>query len=432
MQMTHPPLMSSQLRPLSHVRNAALVAGQWCSVASLFVVPLNKPATNIALGLSLVLSLLGSSARHRWLCAANNPVVVGALVWWVVLVLSAIHTWYATSSLPLAGSFVWVCWYPLVLGSLLRTPQWRRRALIAFALAMCLVLLISYGMDFGLIPQRAVTLTQPNMRNTVFKEYTQQGVALLIFGSMALAAAMDTPSSPRKIFFYAMALLVIVNVVWMLESRTAYLTLIALLAFWAWRTFIKSRMNLQAVLASFALAVVALATIWFTPPIRDRLVLSVAHEVEIYAHRRTPSSTGIRLELWRRTLPIIAAAPVFGNGLNQWAPLYRRSIEGLPDFDAFLMGHPHQDMLLILAEQGLAGLLIYLLLLVGLARYIQKLDTPERDIYACIFLVYVTAGLANGLWADFSHRHLFILLLACIPMANKHAPLFQPALKRPN
>jgi len=411
--------MSTQATPLFRVRSAALTAGQWCAVASLFVVPLNKPATNAALILSLALSLLGKEARQRWLMAARSPIVLGALLWWVVLVLSAMHTWYDTSVLPLTGSYTWVCWYPLVLGSLLQTPQWRQRALVAFALAMGAVLLISCGMDLGLIPQRALDHSAPAMRNTVFKEYTQQGLALLVFGSMALAVAVDAPSTRQKAFFSAAALLALINIVVMLGSRTAYLTLIPLLAYWGWRILARGRVSWRHTVAACSLIVAIPAIVWFTPPVRERLVVSIAHEVQLYAGQRVPTSTGIRLELWRRTLPIIATAPVFGHGLHEWAPLYRQSIEGLPDFDAFLMGHPHQEMLLILAEQGVVGLLVYLLLLVALARYIRRLNQVPRDIYTCILLIYLTAGLANGLWADFSHRHLFILLLACMPLAEQ-------------
>lgn len=413
--------MSIRTTPFLRIRGAALVAGQWCAVASLFVVPLNKPATNVALVLSFVFSLLGTEARQRWLTAARNPVALGALLWWLVLTLSALHTWYDTSVLPLKGSYTWVCWYPLVLGSLLTTPPWRQRALVAFALAMGMVLLISCGMDLGLIPQRAVEHSEPAMRNTVFKEYTQQGLALLVFGSMALAVAVDAPSTRRKALFSAIALLTLINIVVMLGSRTADLTLVPLLAYWTWRILAKGRMNWRHIVTACSLMVAIPAVVWFTPAVRERLVVSIVHEVQLYADQRVPTSTGIRLELWRRTLPIIATAPVFGHGLHQWAPLYRQSIAGRPDFDAFLMGHPHQEMLLILAEQGAVGLLIYLLLLVALARYMRRLDPVPRDIYTCILLVYLTAGLANGLWADFSHRHMFILLLACMPLVKQRA-----------
>lgn len=413
--------LDTQARPLQRIRDAAYIAGQWCAVLSLFVVPLNKPATNIAIGLTIIFSLFGSDARRRWLTAARHPVVQGALVWWLVLMLSALHTWYDTSAAPvaMARSFVWACWYPLVLGSLLQTPQWRRRALLAFVFSMSLVLFISYGMDLGFIPQRSLVQTSPFMRNTVFKEYTQQGLAELILAALALAWGLVTQSKPRKILLYVLAGLTLVNIVLMLESRTAYVTLIPLLAYWVWRLFLRGRIGWLSITIICALTVAAFAVIWYTPPVRERLVISVVREAELYAQKRMPTATGIRLELWRRTLPIIATAPIFGHGLQQWYPLYRQSIEGLPNFNAFLMGHPHQEMLLILAEQGIAGLLIFLFLMAKLARYIQRLHQPDRDIYANILIIYLVAGLANCLWDDFSHRHLFILLLACIPPPNQ-------------
>lgn len=409
--------LDTQAHPLQRIRDAAYIAGQWCAVLSLFVVPLNKPATNIAIGLTILFSLLGSDMQRRWLTAARHPVVQGALVWWLVLMLSALHAWYDTSAAPvaMARSFVWACWYPLVLGSLLQTPQWRRRALLAFVLSMSLVLFISYGMDLGFIPQRTLVQTSPFMRNTVFKEYTQQGLAELILAALALAWGLVTQSKPRRILLYVLAGLTLINIVLMLESRTTYVTLIPLIAYWVWRLFLKERVSWRSISIICVLTFVALGVIWCTPAVRERLVISVVHETELYAQKRVPTATGIRLELWRRTLPIIAAAPIFGHGLQQWYPLYRQSIEGLPDFDAFLMGHPHQEMLLILAEQGIAGLLIFLFLMAKLARYIQRLSQPDRDIYASILIIYLVAGLANCLWDDFSHRHLFILLLACIP-----------------
>ncbi len=411
--------MSTRNSALPRTRDALLVAGQWCAVASLFAVPLNKPATNIAIGLAIIFSLLGSNARQRWLDAARHPVAQGALVWWGVLMLSALHTWYAASSFPRTGTFVWVCWYPLAFGSLFQTAPWRRRALLAFATAVALLLLVSCGMALGLIPQRPEVLTSPFMHNTVFKEYTQQGMATLMLASMAMAVAVVTQSSRVRCGCLLVVALALINVTLMLESRTTYLTLIPLVLYWLWQFVVRRRPGKRVLLASLMLAVAALLLAWSTPFIQKRFVQSIPQEISLYVNHGQPTSTGIRLELWRRTLPIIASAPLFGHGLHEWAPLYRASIEGVPYFDAFDMGHPHQDMLLIAAEQGLAGVAIYLLLLLALARYLRHLDRPERDIFNCVLLIFFTAGLANGLWADFTHRHAFILLLACIPPAAR-------------
>lgn len=412
--------------PTSDARPAAagwrmwvLQASRWCAVASLFMAPVNKPGTNVAIGLCVLLSLLGANARQRWSASWRHPVVRGALAWGAVLVLSALHAWYLTSKLPLGGSFVWACVYPLALGSVLDDDRWRNRALLAFAAAMALTLLLSFGMAAGLVPQRALVPAQPFMRNTVFKEYTQQGLATLIFASMALAAALRAQSRGKRWILALAAALAVANVCFVLESRTAYLTLLSVGAYWTWRLLFRGGSVLKAGLAMGGLGVVVATALWFTPLVRDRLVLSVDHEIVAYEQQHTATSSGIRLELWRRTLPMIASAPLFGHGLHQWEPLYRASIRDMPNRQAFMMGHPHQEMLLILAEQGITGLLVYLLLLGALARYIFRLDPLHRDIYASALLVYLVAGMANCLWADFTHRHVFILLLSCIPLLKQ-------------
>lgn len=421
--------MSRQGSVLTRVRDALLVAGQWCAIAGLFAVPLNKPATNIAIGLAIIFSLLGANVGQRWRDAARHPVARGALAWWGVLMLSALHTWYATASFPRTGTFVWVFCYPLALGSLLQTLTWRRRALLAFALAVTLVLLASCAMAMGLLPQRPEALASPIFRNTVFKEYTQQGMSTLMLACMAVAVAMATRSSRMRIGCVLLAVLALVNVTLMLESRTTYLTLLPLAIYWICRFILRRPPGKRLVLA-FSIALVASAALvgaWSTNFVQKRLVQAVPQEIHLYLNHRQPTSTGIRLELWRRTLPIIASAPVFGHGLREWEPLYHASIMGLPHLAAFDMGHPHQDMLLIAAEQGLTGLAIYLLLLLALVRYLRQIDRPERDIFICVVLIFVTAGLANGLWADFTHRHVFVLLLTCIPLATLSREAARPS-----
>lgn len=407
--------MISKNEPTRGLREMLLQLGQWAAVVSLFLVPLNKPATNIALAVSLLGALCGRDTLPRWKAAARQPVVQGALIWWCVLALSALHTWFANGRFPIGGSFMGALYYPLIFGSLLQTAVWRQRGLYAFASAVSLVLLISICMYLGWVPQRdAARAPDSLMSNTVFKEYTQQGFTTLILGAMAMSMALLEKAPPKRLLYFAVATLAVVNAIFMLQSRTVVLVLVPLIGYWAWRAT-RARVNWRSAgMASVVIAALVVAACFTS----DRMTVVFSNDVPRYAASREPSSTGIRLELWRRTLPIIAAAPVWGHGLGQWQPLYRQAIEQLPNFNDFNMGHPHHEMLLILSEQGTVGLLIYLALLVGLARYILRLDQPERDIYSCLLLAYLSAGLVNCLWADFSHRHVLILLLACIPLTS--------------
>ena len=75
---------------------------------------------------------------------------------------------------------------------------------------------------------------------------------------------------------------------------------------------------------------------------------------------------------------MIEASPLWGHGLNRWGPMYRDAIRDLPDYPAFVADHPHQEYLWILAEEGMAGLLVFVVLMIALARHLGRLQASQR------------------------------------------------------
>lgn len=406
-----PPLLQA-------LRSRLLTSGQWCAVLTLFAAPLNKPATNILLGLSLLCSLAGADLLARWRAALREPVVIGFLVWFSVLFASALHAWIGSDAPAFGEASMWGCLYPLLIASLLRDSRWRWRALAAFAVAAGLVVLISYLMQFGLVPQRAVAEIQPSMRNTVFKEYTQQGLASLILMSMLVAVAFNSNERGLRIAALIAAAVVLCNAVLLIQSRTTYIVLLPLLGYWIYRLVAHRFSGWRMLMVSGGLVIVTIGALWSTPSIRERMLSSITEEVDSYLVAQEPTSSGIRLWLWQQTLPIIADAPVFGHGLNQWEPIYMEQMRSIPGSEPFITGHPHQEALLILAEEGVAGLLVFAALLLAFAVHVSKLRDPQKGIFASILIIYVAAGLANGLWSNFTHRHVFMLLMASIPLGS--------------
>jgi len=411
----------SAVRPpslLQAFRTRLLTVGQWCAVLSVFAAPINKPATNILLGLSLLCSLAGAELLPRWRAALREPVVIGFLVWFGVLFASALHAWISRGDPAFRDAAMWGCIYPALIASLLRDSRWRWRALAAFAVAAGLVVVISYLMQFGLVPQRAIAEVHSSMRNTVFKEYTQQGLASLILMSMLVAVGLNSTDRRWRIAALAGAALVLLNVVVLIQSRTTYIVLLPLLGYWIYRLVAHRFNGWRTLLISGGLVILIIGTLWSTPSIRERMLSSVTEEVDGYLIAREATSSGIRLWLWQQTLPIIADAPVLGHGLNQWEPLYLEQMRDIPGSAPFITGHPHQEALLILAEEGAAGLLIFAVLLCCFAGHVNKLRDPQKGIFASILIIYVAAGLANGLWSNFTHRHVFVLLMACVPLGS--------------
>ena len=403
--------------PLDNARRNLLVAGRWAVLLCLFFVPINKPLPNLFIFLALICSAAGERADERFVSAVKQPIVIGAMLWFLVIAVSA---WYAPGPYPWASVNTGITlFYPLIVATLLETPQWRSRGMMAFAASACLVLLISWSQFAGIFPERAVALHLPSYRYTVFKDYTQQGVVFLALASMAAAYALITPLLKHKVALWLLAAAAMINVVFLLQSRTSYLIVVPLMIYWAWRI---AKGNWRKIgIGVLVLACCAGAAL-MTPRVQDRLQ-QARQDVEVYSDKHEASSMGIRLELWRRTLPIIASAPIFGHGLGQWDHEFQAETKDFQDYDAFRMHHPHEESILILSEQGIVGYAIFVTLLVLLARYIRGLSQPERDFYNSLLLIFIMAGLANCLLPDFTQRHTFLLLLACIPALARNTAL---------
>ncbi|MES2536559.1 MAG: O-antigen ligase family protein [Pseudomonadota bacterium] len=403
---------------LSHVataRDKGLEVGRWAVLMCLFSVPINKPATNISIVLALVCAVLGGRALERFRNAIRQPVVIGALLWFLALFFSALIVSPGAEGLAALGPYKALL-YPLIVAMLLDTRQWRDRALFSFGLSVTLILLTSWAQFLIAIPGGDFARTTTVDSFTVFKNYTQQGLAFLVLAALAACFANVEQDGKRKRILWFVAGAAFINVIYLLQSRTAYLIAAPLLLYWGWRLLSRQRSRWRgAVIALLLLAVVGTAAM-LTPRFQQRIV-QAKEDVSLYSTQNAPTSMGVRLELWKRTLPMIASAPLFGHGLGQWKEEFLKQVKEPGYNPGFLMGHPHQEALQILAEQGVVGFALFVLALVMLAMTIRRLEPPYRDFYSCLLLIYVTAGLANCILADFSHRHIFLMLLACIPVA---------------
>jgi O-antigen ligase len=401
---------------LTAARNRLLEAGCWSVLLCLAAVPINKPLVNIFIFFALLCALFGARTQERWLAALRQPVVIGCFAWFAVLAMSALHApsgverWHTLSSYK-------ALLYPAIVAALFETQRWRERGQLAFGAATAIVLLLSWGQFAGIVPQREIVQTFESYRHTVFKDYTQQGIQFLLLAAMALSFAQRPVTVLQRRLLWIVAIAAFINVIFLLQSRTSYLIVAPLLVYWTWRLLHAHRGGWRRMTAG-VLVLAALGTAAaFTPRVQQRMA-QAEQDLQLYSSKREATSMGIRLELWQRTLPIVASAPLFGHGLGQWMHEYHLEVDGLPDYAAFVMGHPHQEALLIIAEEGLLGFALFAVLLIALARYIRRIESPQREFYASLLLIYVTAGLANCILADFSHRHTFMMLLACIPFLS--------------
>jgi O-antigen ligase len=102
-------------------------------------------------------------------------------------------------------------------------------------------------------------------------------------------------------------------------------------------------------------AVAAAALVWFTSPyLRDRIE-AVAVEYQSYHANNAASSTGLRLEYWRKSLGFFARAPMLGNGTGSTKQLFERDAIGQSGASADVIGNPHNQTLNVAVQWGLLG-----------------------------------------------------------------------------
>jgi O-antigen ligase len=116
--------------------------------------------------------------------------------------------------------------------------------------------------------------------------------------------------------------------------------------------------NRRGVLIVLAVAVAAGAVFWATSPYLRMRASDVAVEYEEYHDQNMSTSTGLRLEYWRKSLKFIQGAPLIGNGTGSTKTLFEKDAVGKKGVSAEIIGNPHNQTLNVAVQWGLLGCIV--------------------------------------------------------------------------
>jgi hypothetical protein len=152
----------------------------------------------------------------------------------------------------------------------------------------------------------------------------------------------------------AVSLGFLTNMSFVIVSRTAMVTIPVMIAVFAllhlkWRTSLMISCGL-VVLAGLAFA---------ASPLLQQKAEAIVSEYRIYKQENVPTSVGLRLEYWRKSLQFIAAAPVVGNGTGSTLGLFQRAASGASEAaTAQVIRNPHNQTLAVAVQWGVAGVIL--------------------------------------------------------------------------
>jgi len=227
------------------------------------------------------------------------------------------------------------------------------------------------------------------------KDYIAQSSEFLICAFGLLGYAADRWRERRGRLVVAamlLACLFLANIFYIAPGRTAIAVMPLLLIVFGFRYF-----GWKGVLAAFVAGAVMAAAAWAASPFLRARVMASFSEVQAYETGNAISSSGIRLDIWKKSLGFVAAAPIIGHGTGSIPDQFHRVAVGA-GVSGMEADNPHNQVFAVAIQLGLIGAAILLAMwLAHLALY------RGGGLIAWIGIVIVTQNIAS---APFN-SHLF-------------------------
>src|SRR5262245_33104094 len=150
----------------------------------------------------------------------------------------------------------------------------------------------------------------------------------------------------------ALALAFLANIAFVATARAMVVVVMVLLI-----VFALQRFGLKGIVAVILGGAILGAAAWAASPYLRERVLNVFKEIEAYQAQGAETSSGYRLEFWRKSLAFVADAPVAGHGTGSIREMFRRAAAG-DNITAATTDNPHNQTLSIAVQLGLIGVLL--------------------------------------------------------------------------
>jgi O-antigen ligase len=395
----------------------ALDTSRVAAIVAAVAVPWSTALVSAACGV-LVIALLASGRPHEVLAdALAQPLGIALVLFFGVLTAG---TLYSEAAWPERTASLW-SWrkpaYTLILLGLFAAPAWKRRFVVTVIAVAGASVVASYGaFALGIAPK---VPTEPGV---LLQNHSTQSMFFALATLCCVITALMS-SSPRVRWGLAgLAGLLVLNVVFVSPGRSGYLALAPMLAvagirLLGWR-------RLPVVLGG--LAVAAVLAYAASPTVRERIALGFA-EVESHGETEKLTSIGFRMNAWENTVALIRERPVFGYGTGSFGKVYSERVR--PRYDDWRNApgtDPHNQYLMILAENGLVGLAAFLAVIAVAFRAGLRLPDGHRWIALGALVAWSLTSIFNSHFRTFPEGHLIALvlgaLLAGAPRRGSGAP----------
>jgi O-antigen ligase len=223
---------------------------------------------------------------------------------------------------------------------------------IAFLISCTVLLAMSWIVAFD----PALSLKSGATYGVPVKNYIDQSQSFALCAltlAYPIVMLLRTKRILVAVLLIAVSLSFVVNMAFVVVSRTALVTMPVLLAVFAllhlrWRSIVII-LCATAILAGLA---------WETSPQLRRIGGTFSRDYHLYEEQNVPTSLGLRLEFWQKSLRFFAEAPIFGHGSGSTRGLFEQAAIDHTGAAGEVIDNPHNQTLNVAIQWGIIGIVV--------------------------------------------------------------------------
>ena len=384
-----------------------LEVARWSTIVATCGSMISPTVANLGMVLMLVGLLASGQAGPRLRQACLQPLGMATLMLVAVIGLAMLWAevpWRVRWTAFESWRKLWMI--PIAL-ALLGPALWKQRLAVAWVGVCTLAAVISFGI---VVTTGKLQTGVGDLAGSLLRNHSAQSTAFAAATFVALWLAADPALARRwRLAATAAAVLLVLNIAFVTPGRSGYLALAVMLAVMAAFSLRSWRTALSAVV----LAALFAAAIGLSPLARDRIALAIS-EWNSAATQAAPTSMGIRATAFKNTLEIVQERPLLGTGTGGFGAAYGAHVKDkYTDWRVLPMADPHNQYLFFLAEQGIFGLVAFLVFIAaGLAD--RGDGTRWRIVAVGLLLGWCATSMLSSHFKVFAEGHFISLILGAM------------------
>jgi O-antigen ligase len=383
---------------------------RWLVVVLGASVPVSVVADNILLAIIGGAWIFGGGYREKIEAIRSNPVAIAAISLFALYLAGTLYSVGSDSDVLMTVSKGARLLLIPALIPLMRDIQWRRRGIVAFQASMVVTLVLSYLIWSGVLPVTVWLKGTPD-DPVAFKAHITHNIFMAFTAFLFALAAVDAKTRRGRLLQGLLCAAAVVNVLVMVPGRTGHIVLVVLFAYFLYR-----QLGAKG-LAIAGAALAALAVVVFLSPdtmLHKRITLAddELQQWRADAPADLRSSIGLRLEILRNTIEVIRDNPVFGVGTGGFGKAYADLANRT---GGTLTKNPHNEFLMIIAQFGLAGLVVLVCVFATQWWAAARLpDRFDRSAARALVITMVVASILSSTLVDHAEGIFFVYMSALL------------------